>query len=345
MIEELGDRGIAVAGRVPKSPGLVSVSVPGGMAVPLCVFERQRIRVGGFVPAAQLKPIAEETVRAVFLELLGECRPWTLHAYAVAEGLGRRVRGMADVFVRLASRMAATLQWNYREPERVKPDTRVIQMCLAETGLWYGTAPAAELSHQCPGGIGRYRLDSRSPSRSYLKIEEAFALLGVEPRAGETVVDLGAAPGGWSLAFLKRGCHVTAVDHGPMRLPPEVTGRLIHLRENGLTYAPDKALLPVDWMASDMLVPPGVALGLLKRWVGENRAGHFICNVKIPQQHPWVAIRPVEEWLRTQRSLRYQIRQVYHDRREVTVLGQFTSDTMIPMSGFSPRQTSQPPNT
>jgi 23S rRNA (cytidine2498-2'-O)-methyltransferase len=327
LIEELGDRGIVVAERVPKSPGLVSVSVPNGMSAPICVFERQRMPVGGFVPAAQLKPIAEETVRAVFSGLLGECRPWTLHAYAVAEGLGRRVRGMAEVFVRLASRMAATLQWNFREPERAKPDTRVIQMCLTETGLWYGTATAAELSHPCPGGVGRYRFDSRSPSRSYLKIEEAFALLGMEPQSGEKVVDLGAAPGGWSLAFLKRGCQVTAVDHGPMRLPPEVTGRLVHLRANGLTYTPEKAVLPVDWLASDMLIPPGVALGLLKRWVGEHRARHFVCNVKIPQQHPWVAIRPVEEWLRTQRCLRYQIRQVYHDRREVTMLGHTPTGT------------------
>jgi hypothetical protein len=43
--------------------------------------------------------------------------------------------------------------------------------------------------------------------------------------------------------------------------------------------------------------------------------------VKIPQQHPWVAIRPIDEWLRTQAHLRYQIRQLYHDRREVTVTG------------------------
>lgn len=322
LVEELTDRGVQGAQRVAQVSGVVGLQMRQRRPVPRCVFERQRMSVAGFVPVARLKPIEEDTVRAVFGDLLTACRPWTLHAYAVAEGLGHRVRGMADIVVRLAARLTPTLEWNQREPERAKPETRVVQMCLTETGLWYGMGPASDLSHPAPGGVARARMDPRSPSRSYLKIEETFALLGVEPQLGERVVDLGAAPGGWSLAFLKRGCEVTAVDHGPMCLPPELASRLIHLRKNGLTYSPQAAQVPVDWLASDMLIPPGVALGLLKRWVIGKRARRFVCNVKIPQQHPWVAIRPIDEWLRAQSPRQYQIRQLYHDRREVTVMGQ-----------------------
>ena len=47
-------------------------------------------------------------------------------------------------------------------------------------------------------GPRRMADDSRAPSRSYLKIEEAYGLIGRQPGPGETVADLGAAPGGWS---------------------------------------------------------------------------------------------------------------------------------------------------
>ena len=47
-----------------------------------------------------------------------------------------------------------------------------------------------------------------APSRSYLKIEEAYGILGREPAQGETVADLGAAPGGWSFSAAKRGAKV-----------------------------------------------------------------------------------------------------------------------------------------
>ncbi len=45
-------------------------------------------------------------------------------------------------------------------------------------------------------GQRRMADDDLAPSRSYLKVEEAYILLGREPAAGETVCDLGAAPGG-----------------------------------------------------------------------------------------------------------------------------------------------------
>ena len=80
--------------------------------------------------------------------------------------------------------------------------------------------PANRLSDPCPGGAHRKPFDQLAPSRSYLKIEEAFDMLGESPRRGQTVADLGAAPGGWTYAFVKRGCRVTAVDNGPMRIPP-----------------------------------------------------------------------------------------------------------------------------
>ena len=54
-------------------------------------------------------------------------------------------------------------------------------------------------------GQRRMADDPLAPSRSYLKAEEAYLILGQEPAAGETVADLGAAPGGWSYSAARRG--------------------------------------------------------------------------------------------------------------------------------------------
>jgi len=46
---------------------------------------------------------------------------------------------------------------------------------------------------------------SGPPSRAYLKLWEALTLIGRRPEPGETCVDLGASPGGWSWALSKMG--------------------------------------------------------------------------------------------------------------------------------------------
>jgi 23S rRNA C2498 (ribose-2'-O)-methylase RlmM len=63
---------------------------------------------------------------------------------------------------------------------------------------------------------------------------------------------------------------------------------------------------------------------LLKRWLDEGALRRFVVNVKLPQEHPDPALEPLEACLRGVRGLRFRIRQLYHDRREVTVMGETT---------------------
>ena len=71
-------------------------------------------------------------------------------------------------------------------------------------------------------GIPRLRMPGGAPSRSTLKLAEAFVtFLGDREadllRAGMRAVDLGAAPGGWTWQLARRGLRVTAVDNGPLK--------------------------------------------------------------------------------------------------------------------------------
>ena len=54
------------------------------------------------------------------------------------------------------------------------------------------------------------------PSRAYLKLWELFTRLGARPQPGETCLDLGASPGGWTFVLAQLGARVISVDKAPL---------------------------------------------------------------------------------------------------------------------------------
>ncbi|WP_395717463.1 SAM-dependent methyltransferase [Prosthecobacter sp.] len=75
-----------------------------------------------------------------------------------------------------------------------------------------------EGAHTHPGGVPRISLPDDVPSRAWLKFEQALAWRGWDKLdlRGQTALDLGCAPGGATVALLKRGMHVLGVDTGEM---------------------------------------------------------------------------------------------------------------------------------
>jgi 23S rRNA (cytidine2498-2'-O)-methyltransferase len=293
-------------------------------------FARQWLERAGWVsgaPGASPLPAAE-----LIAPLAATQRAWTLHAFgATAEGedsLTAPAVAAQEAILTCARAEAPAVAARYVEPRRARdPEALALQLCVTPTGAWHSLMRLRELLDPYPGGVHRKPFDPLAPSRSYLKIEEAFDVLGEEPRPGQRAVDLGASPGGWTYAFLKRGCRVIAVDRGPLRLQGDFRDDrgVEHVLRDGLSYAPPRPWVPVDWLASDMLQPPGRVLGMLRRWFDGRWMRRFVVNVKIPQDHPWTALAPLAEFLEGQRGLEFRVRQLYHDRREVTVVGTLRS--------------------
>jgi hypothetical protein len=238
-------------------PGLVQTSL---LPDQPWIFEHQRLPEVGFLPISALKPITEATWTAVMGTLQQARHRWTWHAWSLPNDQQSRVDGIANTLVRLARKRAPELDDLYRPPHRAErmDDALVLQLCLTPDGLRHSTAPMASLTCRQPGGAVRMKDDPQAPSRSYLKVEEAFFRMNEWPQPGQRVVDLGAAPGGWTLAFAKRGCHVIAVDNGPLKLPAPGPGwgTVDHRPIDGVTFAWPAHQPPVDWLVADMLVPP-----------------------------------------------------------------------------------------
>ncbi|MEE4887247.1 23S rRNA (cytidine(2498)-2'-O)-methyltransferase RlmM [Pseudomonas alliivorans] len=191
--------------------------------------------------------------------------------------------------------------------------------------VFLGLADAGN-SAMWPMGIPRLKFPREAPSRSTLKLEEAWhhfipRYQWDERLSGDmTGVDLGAAPGGWTYQLVRRGMLVTAIDNGPMAESLMDTGLVQHLMADGFTYKPRQ---PVDWMVCDIVEKPARNAALLETWLGEGLCREAVVNLKLPMKQRYAEVRRLLDRIQEgfkERGVRVSIgcKQLYHDREEVT---------------------------
>jgi len=177
-------------------------------------------------------------------------------------------------------------------------------------------------------GIPRLKFPAAAPSRSTLKLEEAFLVFLTDEerrkrlRQGLTAVDLGASPGGWTWQFVSRGVRVTAVDNGTMDGKLIASGLVQHVRGDGFTFAPKR---PVDWMVSDIVDQPSRIARLAAQWMARKWCRYCIFNLKLPMKKRYEEVCRCRDIIaselgRSETKYSLQIKQLYHDREEVTAI-------------------------
>lgn len=193
----------------------------------------------------------------------------------------------------------------------------VIQGALVSKGeLVFGDVSAERLLSPFRGGKARMAVAADSPSRAARKVEEALHWLGTSPGAGETCVDLGAAPGGWSWALLDKRCRVIAVDPAELRDDVRDHPKLVHEKISAFGYAPPE---PVDWLFCDMAWRPVEVARMLAKWARRDYARVLVSNVKLPMKQKASIVREVREIVHGGGWKRVRTRQLYHDRDEITL--------------------------
>ncbi len=249
-------------------------------------------------------------------------------------GLGRRIGGVEAAFAELLkkklSRVAKLAAHDL--PRGVSAgNVRGLFAFFADFGRVFVAREA--FVH----GQRRMADDDLAPSRSYLKVEEAYVVLGREPQPGETVCDLGAAPGGWSYSAAKRGAHVIAIDNGPLKGGALDHPQIEHRREDAFRFAPvdsardareesaSVAESPAfDWLFCDMVEEPHhVVQHIVAPWLARGWCRHFVVNLKFGRVDPIALLRelraPDSPFVTHAPTTR--IRHLYHDREEFTLVG------------------------
>lgn len=175
-------------------------------------------------------------------------------------------------------------------------------------------------------GIPRLRLPASAPSRSALKLEEAWKVFIPEEQwldylgGAKKAVDLGAAPGGWTWQLVRQGMLVTAVDNGPIDEELMASGHVEHVRADGYLWRPHRA---VDWMVCDIVDKPRRTADMVVDWLSQRLCKYTVFNLKLPMKKRY------DEWLTCRERMlealdeagiqvRLRARHLYHDREEIT---------------------------
>ncbi|NJM38631.1 MAG: hypothetical protein HC845_12635 [Akkermansiaceae bacterium] len=101
---------------------------------------------------------------------------------------------------------------------------------ISPTEFWVGIHQHAALLSPDPAGDSGVVMAEHSPSRAWLKLEEAVNFFDIQFSKSDIVAELGCAPGGVVLALLDRGVSVIGVD--PAKMADVVMKSAIAEREN-----------------------------------------------------------------------------------------------------------------
>lgn len=237
---------------------------------------------------------------------------------------GRNLNGFARKFGSALS--TALRQGGVMIARKARADWRMHLFVLDGQNFWLGVSPIRN-SCRWEQGILRLKFPPSAPSRSTLKLEEAWHWFipksdwQAKIESGRTAVDLGAAPGGWTWQLVNRNMFVTAVDNGPMSAELMESGQVDHRREDAFTFKPAK---PVDMLVCDVVEKPSQVTALMAKWAVNRWASVLIFNLKLPMKQRFAEVEACLEQLQASLAtaqLRYSLeaKHLYHDREEITV--------------------------
>jgi len=265
--------------------------------------------------AVQLADFFLESLRG---ERIDAAWPCVFSTVPEVFGLGRRATGVEKAFDELLrKKLSRIAKLAVPELPRGAGAARGLFVFFTDFGRVFAAREAFL------GGQRRMADDDAAPSRSYLKVEEAYIVLGREPQPGETVVDLGAAPGGWSYSAAKRGAQVIAIDNGPLKGGALNHPLIEHRLEDAFKFVPPEGEV-FDWLFCDLVEEPHHVLqNIVAPWLAHGWCRHFVLNLKFGHVDSLALLGEV----RAQGSpfaahaANLRIRHLYHDREEFTLVG------------------------
>ena len=300
------------------------------------IFARQALPDARLVEGASVRALAEAIFAAVESTIDRSTGPFVVHALTPAEpppGLASRATLVARELLAL---LAARRRRAFRRHRPIDSADDAFDafdeswllvqlLALGRDRFLVSAATPRPLSSggldlaRWPAGDAPVAIDRAPPSRAYQKLEEAFAWMGTAPRAGETCVDLGAAPGGWTATLVKHGARVVAVDRAPLTSALARHPRVTRVIGNAFTYLP---AAPVDWLVCDVVCEPPRSLALCDAWLSGGLCRNLVVTVKFKGRAGYGVLGDLAALFARLRPAFARVKQLAHNKNEVTVMVQ-----------------------
>ena len=273
-----------------------------------------------------IKTIATSIVNALIERLGDDGGEWCFHIYDPAavdtgEEYSRPRLIHQEVTALLKLRRRSLLKGISRECTKQSPLAQVV-VAGPQINFMSITTPEVQRAlrtNMSPHLAGYVDIpdDKTPPSRAFKKLLEAIEVFGLNPTRGQTCVDLGACPGGWTHVMTDRGLKTTGIDRSPLDDRLMRNKNVSFVKGDAFTWTPKE---PVDWLICDVITSPDRTLQILETWLSKHLCTSFCVTVKFkgtPDFENLLKIRHLfdakTEW--------YDGKQLTNNKNELTVVG------------------------
>lgn len=193
-------------------------------------------------------------------------------------------------------------------------------MMLGPDEYWVGEYQLLPTHFQTPGEESSIEERPDIPSRAYYKMAEAYEAFDLPFDHQEIVLELGSAPGGASLFLLEQDLKVLGVDTAAMDPAILKNFNFKHLKRPFETL--DAGHFPdgVDWIISDINLPPTVILKELRRLLSFLRPRGILLTLKMNQMKH---IHMLDQAVKEMKQLGFekvQLKYLPSHRQEISLL-------------------------
>lgn len=253
--------------------------------------------------------------------------PWCFHVFNYQESgvtLSGRARLIQSEVLKIFKKKRRSLLRLLLKERDQQNEQAIVQVCLLNNNEAFLAISSpktvkqySKLLSYFPGGQISIKEDKHAPSRAYKKLLEMELRCSRKILAGQSCVDLGSSPGGWSYIALKRGAKVISIDRSPLREDLMKNPNLTFIKGDAFTYKPVKH---VDTLLCDLIAYPIRTLELLEFWLKHKLCTNFFVTIKFQGAQDLEILSQFKRVLTTHAPNAY-LRQLDNNKNEVSVFG------------------------
>lgn len=198
-------------------------------------------------------------------------------------------------------------------------ETVTLVMMVGMDEFWVGNYQLQSSHFQTPGEVSSIEI-KEVPSRAYYKLAEAFEAFDLPFDHQERVLELGSAPGGASLFLLEQDMIVLGVDPAEMDKRVTQNFNFKHIRRPFETIVAEDFKDDVDWIISDINLPPTVVLKEVNRMLGFLNPRGLVLTLKMNQSKHLDVVAAVREQFRQKGFKTVELKYLPSHRQEIALI-------------------------